>query len=201
MQSLPTTPNTGIPASRLGDSPPSHPEMPRRDTLGRSVPDEKTAPVIARSIAAAPDPCRSLQGFLFLDLVARVLIWGSSFAFAIMLMTALKWWPSSEIVGAGPADAWAWGGAIAKWVILFNLIYVAELVLLRLPIPQPAQGIYSTNKPPDIRTHAGRQLIWSCLIAILTKARYEAPFPGFLVFHIANLPPMRWAMGRVFGPK
>lgn len=165
--------------------------------VSHSVPLPKSLP----SNVLLPDPCRSLQAFLLLDLVARVVIWGSSIAFATMTMTALSWWPPFSFVGSGPAAAWEWGGALVKWVLLFNLIYVVELVLLRLPIPQPKQGIYSTTKPPDIRTKNGRQLIWSCLIAILTKARYEAPFPGFLVFHMANLPPMRWFMGRVFGPK
>lgn len=158
--------------------------------------------VVSNPSAVNPtDPCLSLQAFLVLDMMTRVVIWGSSIAFATMLMTALKWWPPTGLVGAGPAEAWAWGGAIVRWTLLFNMIYVAELALLRLPIPQPKQGIYSTTSPPDIRTHRGRQLIWSCMIAVLTKARYEAPFPGFLVFHIANIPPMRWIMGRVFGPK
>lgn len=153
------------------------------------------------SIAKPTDPCFSLQAFLLLDMLARVVIWGSSIAFATMVMTAMNWWPATGLVGAGPAEAWAWGGAIVRWTLLFNMIYVAELALLRLPIPQPKEGIYSTVNPPDIRTHRGRQLLWSCMIAVLTKARYEAPFPGFLVFHMANIPPLRWIMGRVFGPK
>jgi acetyltransferase-like isoleucine patch superfamily enzyme len=35
---------------------------------------------------------------------------------------------------------------------------------------------------------------------VLTKARIEAPFPAFLVYHICNLPPMRWLVGPTLGP-
>lgn len=148
-----------------------------------------------------PDPCAALQGFLALDLFARLFIWGSSIALVMISANALGWWPEVSPFGTGAKAAWDWAAAIVKWVLLFNLIYVAELVLLRLPIPTPAPGVYSTVKPPSIRTFAGRQLLYSCLIALLTKARYEAPFPAFLVFHISNTIPMRWLMGRVFGPK
>lgn len=201
MDAVPATSQTRIPESSLEGTSQALPDVSLRASEDRPAQETQKAPVFAKSVAATPDPCRSLQGFLFLDLVSRVSIWSSSIAFAVMAMTSLGWWPVSGFVGAEPSVAWAWGGAIARWVILFNLVYVAELVLLRFLIPKPEQGIYSTAKPPDVRTRAGRQLIWSCLIAILTKARYEAPFPGFLVFHIANLPPMRWLMGPVFGPK
>ena len=102
------------------------------------------------------------------------------------------------------ADFWTaftWGGRIALWLILFNVLYVAVLILLRLPIPTPQPGLYPTLKSPRIFSAKGRLLLYACYIAVLTKARYEAPFPAFLVFHIANLPPMRWPMGRIFGPR
>lgn len=151
--------------------------------------------------ARLPDPCLSLQGFVLLDLITRVFIWSTSIALTIIAFTALGAWPSQALAGASYAVAWEWCRSLAGWVILYNLIYVSELVFLRLPIPTPRQGVYSTIDPPDIRTSSGRQLIYSCFIALLTKARYEAPFPGFLVFHISNLPPMRWLMGPIFGPK
>lgn len=154
-----------------------------------------------RSTLAAPDPCLPLQGFLMLDAVVRLFIWGSSMAFAFMAATALGWWPAENPFGGAPAVAWAWGGAVVKWVVLYNLIYIAELILLRLAIPTPEPGIYSTIKPPDLRKRSDRQVLYSCLIALLTKARYEAPFPAFLVFHASNIWPLRPLMGRVFGPR
>ena len=46
-----------------------------------------------------------------------------------------------------------------------------------------------------------RHVLYSTLLAVLTKARLDPPFPGFLVFHLANLPPFVWLIGRVFGPR
>jgi acetyltransferase-like isoleucine patch superfamily enzyme len=37
--------------------------------------------------------------------------------------------------------------------------------------------------------------------ATLVHARNYPPFPAFLAFHIANLPPMHWLMGPLFGPR
>lgn len=161
-----------------------------------------TEPVLADAARlAAPDPCFALQGFLVLDVIARLFIWGGSIALALIAANTLSWWPTVSPFGAPAAVALAWGVAIVKLVVLVNIIYVAELIALRLFVPRPLPGVYSTAKPPDFRTKAGRQLLYSCLIALLTKARYEAPFPAFLVFHMSNIPPLRWLMGRIFGPK
>jgi hypothetical protein len=151
--------------------------------------------------AKPPDPCMSLQGFLALDLLTRVFIWSSSIVLAMALASWRGWWPAESLVDASASGYVKWGIALGRWVIAVNLIYVAELVILALPIPTPRPGVYSTVKPPNMRHPAGRQLLYSCLRALLTKARYEAPFPAFLVFHISNIPPMRWLMGPIFGPK
>ncbi|MFQ5429805.1 MAG: acyltransferase [Phycisphaerae bacterium] len=147
------------------------------------------------------DPCGALQGFLFLDLAVRLLIWSGSLALSCAIFAAFDLWPQADLLRADLATAWQWGSRLAGWVILYNLIYVAALVLLRLPLPTPREGVYSTVATPKLTQPAGRQLLYSCMIAVLTKARYEAPFPAFLVFHIANLPPMRWLMGPIFGPR
>lgn len=148
-----------------------------------------------------PDPCAALQGFLVLDAFIRLFIWSSSMALAVMLANRLGLWPTQSPAGSGAAVAWAWGVAAAKWALLTNVFYVLELILLRLPIPTPREGVYSTASPPSIWTASGRQLLYSCLIAVLTKARYEAPFPAFLVFQISNIWPIRPFYGRVFGPR
>ncbi|MCG8409167.1 MAG: hypothetical protein MI923_28520 [Phycisphaerales bacterium] len=155
----------------------------------------------SRAQAKPTDPCQALQGFLFLDLMARSTIWATSLALTCAIFTAINAWPESNLIGADFAAAWTWGIRFVWWVVLYNLIYVALLVLLRLPIPTPRPGVYSTVSRMDLRKSSSRQLLYSCFIALLTKARYEAPFPAFLVFHISNLPPMRWLMGSVFGPK
>jgi len=147
-------------------------------------------------VGARPDSLTALQGFVLLDAVIRLLVWSAALAVATATFTAAGAWPDRGLVGADLGLAWRWGRVLTGWVVLFNLVYVAELVVLRLPIPTPKQGRYPTGT-----RRPNRQLLWSCLIATLTKARYQAPFPGFLVFHVANLPPMRWVMGAVFGPR
>lgn len=143
------------------------------------------------------DPRLGLRGFLLLDAAIRLLLLAASFAVATALITLLRLWPAHGIVGADLRLAWEWSTTFILWILFFNLAYVALLILLRLPIPTPKEGRYRLvpGRLPD------RQLIWSCLLAVLTKARYEAPFPAFLVFHAANLPPLCWLMGPIFGPK
>lgn len=171
-------------------------ESARVDSLEQhSQPAISTANNVPDAILPV-DPALALRGFLVLDMGVRLLIWSASLAFASAAMTALSAWPQQDLFGADLRTAWRWGGCLAGWVILFNLCYVAFLLALRLIVPTPREGRYSTtSRVPD------RQLIWSCLLATLTKARYEAPFPGFLVFHIANIPPMCWLANAVFGPR
>ncbi len=143
------------------------------------------------------DPRAALQGFILLDAFVRLLIWSKAIALTTAAFTALGAWPEGGLVGADLSHAWRWGERLAQWVVLYNFVYVGELIVLRLLVPMPKEGEYSMAAGRRL----DRQLLWSSLIAVLTKARYEAPFPGFLVFHIASLPPMRWLMGPVFGPR
>ncbi len=143
------------------------------------------------------DPIHGLRGFLVLDAFVRLVIWGGSFALSIATLTWINAWPDSPLRGATLSDAFKWIGPAMQFMIFFNLWYVLFLVVLRLPIPTPKEGRYTLKpgEPPN------RQLIWALFIATLTKARYEAPFPGFLVFHAANVPPLCWLMGPIFGPR
>ena len=152
-----------------------------------------TGPVTARP---RPDFINPLRGFLTLDLVVRLLIWCGAFTGATVVFTMLGTWPPLSPVNADPALAWRWALRLAAWMLLFNYVYVIELLVLRLPIPTPREGVYPLGgRMPPL------PILWSCLVAVLTKARYEAPFPGFLVFHVANLPPLSWLMSTVFGPR
>ncbi len=153
------------------------------------------------AIAKPVDPCPSLQAFLFLDMTTRIFIWSSSVAITCAVFFSFGWFPRMNQFSADFETIWRWGGRLASWVLLFNVFYVAELMVLRLPIPTPKPGLYPTLNAPSPLSAKGRQMIYAAFIAVLTKARYEAPFPAFLVFHIANLPPMRWLMSPIFGPK
>jgi acetyltransferase-like isoleucine patch superfamily enzyme len=156
-------------------------------------------------IAGAPikpiDPCKSLQLFLLLDMLVRMFIWSTAFTFATAAIAAIGFWPRESLLGGGLAVAWKWSQVATNWIVIFNFSYVAELVVLRLLVPTPKPGVYSTARDIDFRNKRDRELIKASFIATLTKARYEAPFPAFLVFHISNIAPMRWLMGPIFGPR
>lgn len=137
-----------------------------------------------------------LQALLVLDGTIRLFLWASSLALTLATFTAIKAWPEGSPVRADLALCWAWGHRLSHGIILFNLYYVAHLIVLRLLIPKPREGDYSMA--PGVKLD--RQLLLAAFSGMLTKARYQAPFPGFLVFHIANLPPLRWFMNRFFGP-
>ncbi len=143
------------------------------------------------------DPIASMRGFLILDAAVRLLIYGAALTVTFVAVTALDAWPRSAIVNADWRVAWEWASAAILMITLFNTAYVAILIVLRLLIPQPREGAYPIGPGVPV----DRQLVWSCFLAVLTKARHHAPFPGFLVFHVANTPPLHWIMGPVFGPK
>ncbi|MBK8268149.1 MAG: hypothetical protein IPK83_07500 [Planctomycetes bacterium] len=143
------------------------------------------------------DPINGLRAFLALDAVVRLALWAGSLSLTTACITWLGDWPTTSLVRADFRTAFQWFGTFTQFAFLFNVWYVLLLIVLRLPIPTPKQGKYSLKpgKPPD------RQLVWACFIASLTKARYEPPFPGFLVHHVASLPPFCWVYNAVFGPK
>ncbi|MBN2562936.1 MAG: hypothetical protein JXQ75_18590 [Phycisphaerae bacterium] len=152
---------------------------------------------MSKTNARPHDPRLGIQALVFLDGFVRLFIWSSSIALSIAVFTACDAWPRHPIQGADLSTAWLWGQKLTHLVLLYNVFYVAHLVVFRLPIPTPKEGRYEIGPGKKL----DRQLIYSALIGVLTKARLKAPFPGFLVFHIANLPPMRWLMGPIFGPR
>ena len=142
------------------------------------------------------DLCWILRASLALDLFVRLTVWGGAFALSVATFSALSIWPQTELTEANLPMAARWAARVASWMLLFNVVYVAELVVLRLVIPKPREGRYTKSV-----SNPGWQLFLSSMCAALNKARYFAPFPGFLVFQVANLPPMCWLMGPIFGPK
>ena len=142
------------------------------------------------------DPKLGLQLLLLLDVFVRLFIWWSSLALTVALFTRLKAWPDQQFAGPDLGLAWLWGQKLGQLVLIYNLIYIAHLLVLRMLIPTPKEGRYDT-----VGGKLDRQLLYSGLLSTLTKARMQPPFPGFLVFHLANLPPMSWLMGPIFGPR
>jgi len=152
------------------------------------MPDAQTRPF---------DPRNGLRGFLILDAAVRLLLWVAAMSSALATVAALRGWPAYDLRTVTFTQAWAWADKFLWLIFLFNVYYVLGMVALRIFIPKPAEGTYRLRpgRLPD------RNLIWSMLIATLTKARYEAPFPGFLVHHVSNLPPLSWLVTAIIGPK
>lgn len=150
------------------------------------------------ALPAAPvaDSRRMLEAFLLVDGAVRLLIWSGAVVLTCLAFRGLGLWPRAA---SGPLaePAWTWLIWISAWIALFNLVYVGILVLLRLLIPTPREGEY----PLVCRGAVDRQVLWQCLLAILTKARHQAPFPGFLVHTVASLPPLRGLVDHTLGPR
>jgi len=143
------------------------------------------------------DPRHGLQILLLVDGLLRLFIWSCPITLTAAVFTACDAWPTQHYIGADFATAWLVTRKLTHMVLLYNVFYVLLLVLIRLLIPTPQEGIYEVGAGK----RTSRQLLYAAVISTLTKARYEAPFPGFLVFHIASLPPMRWLMNPIFGPR
>ena len=158
--------------------------------------DASNSQSVATAEAKRRDPKLGLQLLLLLDVFVRLFVWCSSLALTVALFTRLKAWPDRQFAGADLGLAWLWGQKLGQLVLLYNLIYIAHLLVLRLLIPTPKEGRYDARGGK-----LDRQVLCSGLLSTLTKARLQAPFPAFLVFHVANLPPMSWLMGPIFGPQ
>lgn len=147
-----------------------------------------------------------LRGFLFLEGFVRLLIWYTSLCTTWTFFTAWGGWPKKSVLlaaenySAAWNDAWPWCCAISNFILLFNVVYLLELLSLRLilrvlPFPKEGEFTFGPGKPLN------PSLLVSAFVAILVRARYQAPFPGFLVFHIANIPPFCWLTNWILGPK
>lgn len=148
------------------------------------------------------NPLVGLRFFLLLDAGWRAFIWSFSGTVTAYIVLKYQIWPKhytglDDILSRPFRSTYELAQIGVAWVVIYNIVYVLLLALQRAPIPTPREGRYSMTpgKAPNWN------IISSCFIAVLSKARYHAPFPGFLVFNIANLPPFVWIMGRVFGPR
>ncbi len=89
-----------------------------------------------------------------------------------------------------------WTGVVLLCVLVFNYGYIVGLLILRVIIPTPKEGLYP-NKPN------GRPPIEAILFMIntlLIKLRYNAPFASALPAVLVKLPPFAMIYQRLFGP-
>jgi hypothetical protein len=149
------------------------------------------------AVPKTPDSAPGLRWFLFLEALVRLFLWNSSFAITIALLTALHSWPQQSLYGADLHLALQWSRLTGRFLIIFNLVYLAELLVFRALLPSPREGTYALV--PGQRPSA--QMLAMALVGILVKAKGQPPFPAFLLFHAANLPPFCWLVARIFGPR
>ena len=149
------------------------------------------------TVAKPNDSAPGLRGFLLLEAVVRLFLWSSSFALTIAILTGMRAWPHQALVGADLNIALEWSGLLARFLIVYNFVYLGELLVLRALLPSPQEGTYALV--PGQRPNA--QMLALALLGVLVKAKGQPPFPAFLLFHVANLPPMCWLVARVYGPR
>lgn len=142
------------------------------------------------------DQAWPMRGFLALEAFVRVVLWNTAFAWTAVVLTKCNGWPEHSVINADIPTAMRWGGLLFRFAIIYNVIYLLILIVLRALVPSPREGTYWLTPDKLDRGAIAR----FTLVGILVKARYQAPFPAFLVFHLANLPPFCWLMDRVFGP-
>jgi len=158
--------------------------------LPEPSPEPPPSPPLARYLTV------SLRWLTLLEIVVRMFIWGAAFCLTVGIFNILGAWPRHGLLQVSAGEVAAWGRALVRFVLLYNAWYLLLLMLLRLPIPTPREGEYSLSS----RLPAW-PVLFSALLATLTKARYEAPFPAFLVHAFANLPPFCWLLSATAGPR
>jgi len=138
----------------------------------------------------------ALQLLLVLDIWVRTMIWGVALAVTLLVMSRTTFVRSlSWNVLTTWGGAWAFAMTLTNSILLFNVAYILTLAAIRLPLPRPRSGVHRTGKS------ANRSVILSGLLAVLTKARFQAPFPGIFVSQLASIMPFRWLLGRTMGPR
>lgn len=136
-----------------------------------------------------------IQFLLVLDIWIRTMIWAAAFGATLLIMSrtdlfrSLSWDTVSHWGGA-----WVVATTATNFILLFNVVYILTLVAVRLPFPRPRSGVYRTDRPLDWN------LLLAAFLAVLTKARFQPPFPGIFVSQLAGIVPFRWLLGQTIGP-
>lgn len=116
-----------------------------------------------------------------------------------LLLMAAGMWPAIWLVlSLAPRAhaAWQWTLLILAAVLIFNFVYLVALLLLRISIPVPKEGLYEFR--PDQRPPA--QAVILMLNFLLTKARYETPWAAPFSAVISRTWPLGPLFRRFFGP-
>src|SRR5262245_57174825 len=128
----------------------------------RSRPEAPLLPA-GPAVVSASDPMSDaynasggVQLFLLWDMGARLVMWSTAIALTFMTFNKLAWWPAQGPIYAPATVELKWAAAIAGWVLLFNMMYLGELIFFRLVFPLPQTGVYPTNRGINILDRRGR---------------------------------------------
>lgn len=81
-------------------------------------------------------------------------------------------------------------------LILFNIGYLAGLLVLRMAIPKPKEGLYS-RRPDGRPPFEASKYMFNIL---LTKLRYATPWTSVFAPSLLSIPPLSTLYRRLFGP-
>jgi hypothetical protein len=138
-----------------------------------------------------------LQLALVFDIILRTFIWTSAVAITLF------WGARDERLFTRwlSYDMHVWTDAVRvardlfTLIVVFNMAYLLMLMIVRLPVARIKSGHYRFDDPG-----LGFALFRNCILGALVRARYQPPFPAFLVPQLAGIVPFRWLLGRQFGP-
>jgi acetyltransferase-like isoleucine patch superfamily enzyme len=137
-----------------------------------------------------------LQALLLLDIWFRTMIWAVALSVTLMVMSranlarSLTWDALMSWSGA-----WHLATSLTNFILLFNVVYLLELIFAALPLPKPQRGVHR------LEGSLNGQVVIACIRAVITKARFQPPFPGIFVGQLASIQPFRWLIGRSIGPR
>ena len=140
-----------------------------------------------------------VQLLLVLEIWLRCNIWGLSMTLTLLVVSRTEMARVVETLSWEKLmtwrGAWAISETITNSMLLFSIAYVLVLVAIRMILPTPRRGVYKLAGGLKL------DLLVAGILGILTKARYNPPFPALFVPHVANIQPFRWLLGLKFGPK
>lgn len=133
------------------------------------------------------DPNLGLRGVLLLDLLFKLVLLGLS---AWPVIVAWRWW---------------WVSLTADWqrvlfvlgmVLLFNFAYLLAVLLLRVIIPVPREGVFAIDKN---KAKDPTVLVFLLNVALI-KARFEPPWMMLFAPALWHMRPFYYLYRRWFGP-
>lgn len=150
--------------------------------------DSGPPPVVRNSSAG-------LQLLLVFDIWVRAMIWAVALSATLLVLSKTSLIPNISWESLSSwRGAWAFSTTLTTFILIFNVAYVLTLVIVRLPFPRPQPGVYRTDQKVD------RSILLAAFLAVITKARFQPPFPGIFVSQLASIMPFRWLLGRTLGP-